>query len=76
MPIANFGELRYDEVHRHLTSAAWAKRQRTLLSRPTPRRRTSITITALPFMVCLGPGGATTVTFDSAGRAREEAEVG
>jgi hypothetical protein len=31
---------------------------------------------ALPFMVCLGPGGATTATFDSAGWAREEAEVG
>src|SRR5215207_5175367 len=53
-----FREPRYDEVHRHLTSAAWARRQRELLSRPTLRRSTPITTTALAFVVRVGPEGA------------------
>ena len=38
--------------------AAWARRQRAPLSRPTPCRSTPITTTALPFMVRLDSEGA------------------
>src|SRR5215218_3076295 len=54
-------ELRQCEVHRHLTLAGWARRQRALLSRPTPRQRTPITLTGWPFSVRREPKGMVTM---------------
>jgi hypothetical protein len=59
--LANLLELRTCEVHRHLTLAAWARRQRTLLSRPTAWRRTQLTTTGLPFSLRLELDGTTIV---------------
>ena len=59
--LTTFSELRTCEVHRHLTLAAWAGRQRTLLSRPTLRRSMPIAAMALPFVVRVGPEGAVSV---------------